>query len=128
MGVSCYPSAAVRAAKGFNIGSNSAGSEQTKGVFEEFETFNYPLDASQIQADYLAMLEPHSFELTIPSRHVNYVQVPATIEGGAAGMMAVLMDGEISPARPGARLFLPSFTLDLGAGDAAREVWLVSRG
>jgi hypothetical protein len=46
-----YPNATERA-NGFRIGSDSSGGNQARGVFDELETFNYPLDAGTIQTNY----------------------------------------------------------------------------
>jgi hypothetical protein len=50
-----YPNAAERA-KGFRIGSDQNGNNQTAGVFDELETFNYPVDPASILANYQAAL------------------------------------------------------------------------
>jgi len=52
-GVANYPGLVVRA-QGFTIGSSTSGTNQIRGVFEELETFNYPLDAASVQANYQA--------------------------------------------------------------------------
>lgn len=51
-GVTFYPDATVRASDGINVGSDRDGTQQAKGMIDELETFNYPLDASTIYADY----------------------------------------------------------------------------
>jgi len=53
-GASHYPNLTERA-KGFRIGSDQNGNAQAKGTFEELETFNYPLNASDISSNYLAV-------------------------------------------------------------------------
>jgi hypothetical protein len=54
-GVTFYPSLTVRAADGLNIGSDRDGYVQAKGMFEELETFNHPLSAATIKADFDAV-------------------------------------------------------------------------
>ena len=54
-GIQGYPTAAVRAADGLNIGSNRSGNEQARGRFDELETFNYALTPEAIAADYQAV-------------------------------------------------------------------------
>ncbi len=49
-GVAYYPDAFVRAVDGFSIGSSRNGTEQARGQFDDLETFNYPLSASEISA------------------------------------------------------------------------------
>jgi hypothetical protein len=48
-----WPNATERSA-GFCIGSDATGNNQAKGVFDELDTFNYPLDAGSILANYQA--------------------------------------------------------------------------
>jgi len=50
--VAYYPEATVRANDGFNIGSDRYGNEQARGQFDELETFNYPLGASEVWQHY----------------------------------------------------------------------------
>src|SRR5262249_51198395 len=52
-GVSAYPSFSVRSL-GFRLGSDSGGTNQAHGAFENLETFNYPLNASSISNGYSA--------------------------------------------------------------------------
>jgi RHS repeat-associated protein len=54
LGVVYYPGLDVRA-QGFTVGSSSSGTNQVRGVFDELETFNYPLDANSIQTNYQAV-------------------------------------------------------------------------
>ena len=49
-GVSFYPDVAQRAASGFRLGSDAAGSNQARGAFDELETFNYPLCMNNVDA------------------------------------------------------------------------------
>ncbi|HEY4415437.1 MAG TPA: LamG-like jellyroll fold domain-containing protein, partial [Verrucomicrobiae bacterium] len=51
-----YPNATERT-NGFRLGSDAAGSEQAKGQFDELETFNYPLNASDISSNYQALVD-----------------------------------------------------------------------
>ena len=53
LGVTHYPNATARAG-GFSIGATAFGTNQIKALFDEFETFNYPLDAASISNDYFA--------------------------------------------------------------------------
>jgi hypothetical protein len=50
-----YPNLTERA-NGFRIGSDQFGSNQAKGAFDELETFNYPLAASDVQSNYQAAI------------------------------------------------------------------------
>lgn len=49
-----YPNYSERSA-GFRIGSDVNGMNQARGSFDELETFNYPLDAASISANYEAL-------------------------------------------------------------------------
>lgn len=51
-GVTFFPGATVRAADGLNIGSDRDGCVQAKGMFDELETFNYPLSAYDIKQNF----------------------------------------------------------------------------
>jgi len=51
LGVQYWPNETERSA-GFRIGSDATGNNQARGVFDELETFNYPLSAVQIEVDY----------------------------------------------------------------------------
>jgi hypothetical protein len=53
LGITHYPNATARAG-GFGIGATAFGTNQIKGLFDEFETFNFPLDAQSISNDYIA--------------------------------------------------------------------------
>jgi len=57
-GIQYWPSAAERSS-GFAIGSDAGGNNQAGGIFDELDTFNYPLGAQQILTDYGICL-PHS--------------------------------------------------------------------
>jgi hypothetical protein len=48
VGVGLYPEALVRALDGFCIGGSRTGAEQARGLFDDLETFNYPLSASEL--------------------------------------------------------------------------------
>jgi alpha-tubulin suppressor-like RCC1 family protein len=50
-GIQNFPSAAVRAA-GFTLGRDCDGARQANGAFDELETLNYALPASNILSDY----------------------------------------------------------------------------
>jgi RHS repeat-associated protein len=52
-GVTVYPPAGVRS-NGFAIGDSSSGTNQARGAFDDLETFNYPLSASDISSNYNA--------------------------------------------------------------------------
>lgn len=54
VGIVYYPALNVRT-NGFTIGSSASGTNQVRGAFDEMETFNYPLDASTIRSNYLAV-------------------------------------------------------------------------
>jgi hypothetical protein len=45
--VTYYPASEVRT-NGFTVGSDGEGTRQARGVFEDLETFNYPLSANEI--------------------------------------------------------------------------------
>ncbi|HEV2693372.1 MAG TPA: LamG-like jellyroll fold domain-containing protein, partial [Verrucomicrobiae bacterium] len=51
-----YPSLAERT-NGFTVGSDRTGTNQARGQFDELETFNYSLTASDINSNYLAALQ-----------------------------------------------------------------------
>jgi hypothetical protein len=51
LGVTRYPAQAVRVL-GFTVGSSASGTNQVRGVIDELETFNYPMDAASIYANY----------------------------------------------------------------------------
>ena len=53
VGVAYYPGPAVRV-NGFTIGSSALGTSQARGVFDDLYTFNYPLSAADIFANYQA--------------------------------------------------------------------------
>ncbi len=55
-GAFAYPSAAQRAASGFRLGGDHNGTNQARGDFDELETFNYPLSADTILANYQTIL------------------------------------------------------------------------
>jgi hypothetical protein len=48
LGITCYPNAFVRAVDGFSIGSDRNGNQQAHGRFDDLETFNYALSASEL--------------------------------------------------------------------------------
>jgi hypothetical protein len=50
-GVVYYPSP-TQSAAGFRIGSDQNGNNQADGVFDELQTFNYPLSAASIQQSF----------------------------------------------------------------------------
>ena len=50
-GVTLYPGAAIRS-NGFTIGSDSSGTSQARGRFEELETFNSILTSTEIASNY----------------------------------------------------------------------------
>jgi hypothetical protein len=51
-GIAHYPDAASRSASGLNIGTDVTGTLQAKGLFDEVETFNYPLGSAEVTASY----------------------------------------------------------------------------
>jgi RHS repeat-associated protein len=53
----CFPPVASRAAAEFLIGSNAAGQNQAKGIFDLIETFDYPLPPQQIWREYKNILK-----------------------------------------------------------------------
>jgi hypothetical protein len=55
LGITIYPDATTRA-KGFSVGATRSGNLQSKGVFDELETFNYPLSTEDIAANYAAAM------------------------------------------------------------------------
>jgi len=59
-GVAYFPKPAERASSGLRIGSDQNGSNQAAGAFDELETFNYPLDAASIQANYQTIITSDS--------------------------------------------------------------------
>jgi hypothetical protein len=54
-GVVNFPNATVRAADGLRLGTDVTGNQQAKGMFEELETFNYPLSAYDIKQNFDAV-------------------------------------------------------------------------
>ncbi len=55
-GITRYPTAGVRSADGFYLGSSREGLEQGGGRYDELETFNYALTAQQILNDFLQVM------------------------------------------------------------------------
>ncbi len=55
VGSTIYPGSVVRA-NGFSIGSDCLGLKQAEGQFDELETFNYPLNATDIYNNYQDVL------------------------------------------------------------------------
>ena len=55
LSVQYWPNSTERAA-GFCLGSDNAGNNQARGVFDELETFNCQLAAADIQANYQSMV------------------------------------------------------------------------
>jgi hypothetical protein len=51
-GVTNYPSPAVRASTGLNIGSDLNGTNQARGRFDELKTYNYVLSAATVSNNY----------------------------------------------------------------------------
>jgi hypothetical protein len=47
-GVAHYPDASARTAAGLNVGAHTDGTMQSKGVFDELETYNYQQSSSEI--------------------------------------------------------------------------------
>ncbi|TXT49500.1 MAG: beta-glycosidase-like protein [Limisphaerales bacterium] len=47
-GITAWPNASMRATTGFSIGNDYYGGQTVNGQFRDFETFNYPLAASEI--------------------------------------------------------------------------------
>lgn len=56
LGANYYPNRNERA-NGFYIGSDVSGTNQARGVFDELDTFNYPLDATSIATNYQTMYQ-----------------------------------------------------------------------
>jgi hypothetical protein len=52
LGTVYWPRPSIRA-NGFNIGGSASGMNQARGVFDELQTFNYPLDAQTIWSNYV---------------------------------------------------------------------------
>jgi len=52
-----YPGLVVRT-NGWSIGSDLSGTNQAKGIFEDLETFNYPLGTNDIVSNYEATKPP----------------------------------------------------------------------
>lgn len=55
-----YPDRAVRETTGLNFGTLFYGAVSVRARLDEIETFNYPLDAATIAADYLAAISVDS--------------------------------------------------------------------
>lgn len=53
LGVNLWPDASIRA-NGFFIGSDNQGNNQAQGQFDELETFNYAISASDVASNYLS--------------------------------------------------------------------------
>lgn len=51
-GITMWPNSTVRAGSGLNLGSDQYQGQKALGDFDEFETFNYELNATQVQAQY----------------------------------------------------------------------------
>lgn|GEM_PF-5302911 len=89
-GVTHFPSAAVRAPTGWNLGSDWAGNQRVNGQLEELETFNYALEAATLEADYHAMrTPPENLDVSWSGLRVNTPLVPATVRGRSTAQMAV---------------------------------------
>ena len=56
LGTAYWPGLAVRAL-GFTLGGSATGTNQARGVFDELETFNYPLGAGGIATNYQTMYQ-----------------------------------------------------------------------
>jgi len=56
LGTAYWPALNVRT-NGFTIGSSISGTNQARGVFDELDTFNYPLDPGTIATNYQTMYQ-----------------------------------------------------------------------
>ena len=56
LGANYYPNRNERT-NGFCIGSDLNGNNQARGIFDELQTFNYPLDATSIATNYQTMYQ-----------------------------------------------------------------------
>jgi len=88
-GIVVYPDATARS-QGFAIGSSSTGTNRVNGFFDELQTFNYLLSASEIESNYQASLSFDSEGGDLPdwwqiqyfgTNHVNPYQQDSSGDG-----------------------------------------------
>ena len=87
-----YPGAATRS-YGMSVGGTLFGTGQIAGAIDELETFNYPLSADDITANYNAMYDSTAANILIgfvPDHANTNLATPTFSE--PAGEMAVLVD------------------------------------
>jgi hypothetical protein len=107
-GTNYYPSLTEQA-NGFRIGSDVYGANQAGGVFEELETFNYQLNATDIANDYAAVSlpEPPTVIITNLTNYTTYFV-------GADQTLTIKVDAQ---AAPGQSIQEVDYSFDTDAGD-----------
>jgi concanavalin A-like lectin/glucanase superfamily protein len=126
-GVVNYPGVTTRASHGVSVGSNRLGNEQSKGQFEELETFNYPLSASDVSQNYERIQSPQSnFLIVVTNKYTKGLSVAASIVGGPAAYMAIVTDG--NRTTPTWTIFSEALTASLPSGDGTKDVWVGLKG
>ena len=89
-GVREYPGLAAREALGFNVGSDSTGGEQAFGLFDDLETFNYPMSASDVNLGYQQYLSNPTFQF--PAMFISSNIIDLNFQGVPAVTVAVLVN------------------------------------
>jgi hypothetical protein len=60
LGVTAWPGLTART-NGFTVGSSSSGANQVRGLIEDLETFNHPLTAEEITANFQTNRPPNAY-------------------------------------------------------------------
>jgi hypothetical protein len=90
-----FPNATERTAYGFSIGSNRFGTEQAKGQYEEFETFNHVLTSGEIASNYGSMTQASlSAAYVLNNNYVRTTALNFEFVGGPTAELAILVDSE----------------------------------
>ncbi len=112
-----HPSLTERA-NGFRIGSDADGGNQAGGVFDELETFNYQLAATDIANDYAAvsMPAPPTVAITNPTPFTTYFV-------GSNQALTIQVDAEPSP---GQSIQEVDYSYEIGATDPSIGVSTIS--
>lgn len=81
-GVSVWPTASLRAQTGLHIGNNRYLASSPNGQIDELETFNYPLEGTEISSNYNYMLTHASYFLAQndPYGDFDYDGIPNLME------------------------------------------------
>jgi RHS repeat-associated protein len=76
-GVSFWPDSSVRA-QGFRLGSDSAGTNQAKGRFDNLQTYNYALSADEVRTNYHTPC-PYPADIVFLLDHCTFVRTSNNI-------------------------------------------------